>query len=38
MLHKNYNCKDSVEKNEISGRDRLRAWHQGELIGGTPLS
>jgi hypothetical protein len=36
MLHKDYDCKGSVEK-EISGRDPQGAWRKGELIGGKPL-
>jgi hypothetical protein len=34
MLHKDYDCKDSVEK--VSGRDSQGAWRQDELIGGKP--
>jgi hypothetical protein len=35
MLHKDYDCKGSVEKKkEISGRESQRSWHQDELIGG----
>jgi hypothetical protein len=35
MLHKEYDCKGSVEK--IAGRESQGAWHQDELIGGKPL-
>jgi hypothetical protein len=31
-LHKDYDCKGSVEK--IPGRDLQGAWHPEELIGG----
>jgi hypothetical protein len=34
MLHKGYDCNDSVEK--ISGHESLGAWRQGEMIGGKP--
>jgi hypothetical protein len=33
MLHKNYDCEDSVEK-KIFGRQPQGAWPQNELIGG----
>jgi hypothetical protein len=35
MLHKNYDCQDSVAK-KISGRKPQGAWRQDELIGGKP--
>jgi hypothetical protein len=35
MLHKDYDCKGSVEK-KISGRESHGALHQDELIGGKP--
>jgi hypothetical protein len=35
MLHKDYDCKSSVEK-KISRRESHRTWHQDELIGGKP--
>jgi hypothetical protein len=35
ILHKDYGCKGSVEKN-IAGRESQGAWHQDELIGGKP--
>jgi hypothetical protein len=35
MLHKDYDCEGSVEK-EISGRDPQGAWRQDELMGGKP--
>jgi hypothetical protein len=35
MLHTDYDCKGSVEK-EISDRIPLGAWHQDELIGRKP--
>jgi hypothetical protein len=33
MLHKDYDCKDSVEK-KVTGRESPGAWRQDELIGG----
>jgi hypothetical protein len=36
MLHKDYDPKGSVEKNNISGRESQGAWRQDELIGGKP--
>jgi hypothetical protein len=35
MLHKDYYCKDSVEK-EVSGRESQGAWLQDELFGNKP--
>jgi hypothetical protein len=35
MLHKDYDCKCSVEK-EITGRESQWACRQDELIGGKP--
>jgi hypothetical protein len=35
MLHKKYDRKGSVEKNNFS-RDSQGAWRQDELIGGKP--
>jgi hypothetical protein len=33
MLHKDYDCKCSVEK-KVAGRESQGAWNQDELIGG----
>jgi hypothetical protein len=35
MLYKDYNRKGLVAK-KISGHEHQEAWHQDELIGGTP--
>jgi hypothetical protein len=35
MLHKDYDCKLSIEKKK-SGREPQGAWRQDELIGGKP--
>jgi hypothetical protein len=35
MIHKDYDCKGSVEK-QISGRGFQRAWRQDEVIGDKP--
>jgi hypothetical protein len=36
MLHKNYDRKGSVAKNEFYIRQSQGAWRQDELIGGKP--
>jgi hypothetical protein len=36
MLRKDYDCKSSVAKKNISGRKPQRASRQDELIGGKP--
>jgi hypothetical protein len=36
MLHKDYGCKCSFEKNKITGRESQGAFRQDELIGGKP--
>jgi hypothetical protein len=36
MLQKDYDCKGSVGKKKIDGRESKGAWHQAELVGGKP--
>jgi hypothetical protein len=36
MLHKDYDCKCSVEKKKTDGRESQGIFHQDELTGGKP--